>query len=101
MHQTAQHARLRHLFEVRARPAAALTEAIDLADSEAPAYEVVERDAPNDEVAPGVGRCKSHAVCRQILQSLGLDERKVVAAPVRVRERPGAPRSGRPEARSP
>jgi hypothetical protein len=35
---------------VRARLAAALTEALDLADAEAPAYEVVVLDAPNDEV---------------------------------------------------
>src|SRR4028118_458951 len=55
------HPRPPHPVEVRAGLAAPLAEALDGPDPKTPPDEVVERDAPHDEVAPGLGRGRLRA----------------------------------------
>ena len=89
MRQAAQHPRAREPFEVRARLAAPLAEALDLPDPEALAYKAVQRDAPHDEVPPRLDGLQFDAAGGQVLQGLGLYQGEIVAASLRVGESPG------------
>jgi hypothetical protein len=52
VHEAAQHSWPRQPFEVGARLAPTLAQALDPSDPKAPSDEVIERDVPHDEVAP-------------------------------------------------
>src|SRR4051794_41804724 len=71
-----------------ARLAAPLADALDVPDAEAPADQRVEVDPAGDEVPPGVGVGDPLARRQdEVVEDLGGDERQVVAARGRVRER--------------
>src|SRR5215207_25293 len=89
VHEAAQHPWLRQPSEVRTRLAPPLAEALNLSNPKAPSDEVIERDAPHDEVAPGLRRRQLDTLGGQLLQRLGLHQGEVVAAPVRVGEGAG------------
>ena len=63
-----------------------LAVALDLPYPEAPSDEIVQRDAPHDEVTPCLGRCQLDAFGGQLLQRFGLHQGEIVAASARVRE---------------
>jgi hypothetical protein len=66
-------------LEVCARLTSPLSEALDRPDPEAPSDEIVQRDAPNDEVTPGLDRHQLDAFGGQLLQRFGLHPGKSVA----------------------
>ena len=88
VYEAALHPWPRQPFEVRTRLAPAPAEALDLSHPEAPSYEIVQRDAPHDEVAPRLDGRQLHTLGGQLLQRFGLDEREIVAASFRVGEGP-------------
>ena len=62
MHEAAQHPRPRQPFKVRARLASPLAEALYLPYPEAPSDEIVQSNAPYDEVTPCLDRCQLYAL---------------------------------------
>jgi hypothetical protein len=89
VYEAAQHPGLRQPFEVQTRLAPPLAEALDLPHPEAPSDEVIERDAPHDEVASRLDGRQLDAFGGQLLQRFGLHQGEVVAAPARVGEGAG------------
>src|SRR5215218_5339668 len=88
MDQPAQHAGPGQPFQVRARLAPPLAEALDLSDPKALPDEVIQRHTPHDEVAPCLGGRQLDFLRRQLLQRFGLHQGEIVSASVRVRESP-------------
>src|ERR671910_3784484 len=84
VYEAAQHPGPRQPFDVRTRLAPPLAEALNLSNPKAPSDEVIERDAPHDEVAPGLDRRQLDARGGQLLQRFGLNQGEVVAASARV-----------------
>ena len=86
MGQTAQDAGNGDPLEMVAGLTFASSDALDLANPEAPADQLVERDPLDDEVAPRLLVGEIDAARPQLGERLGLDQREVAAAARHLRE---------------
>src|SRR5919107_1196710 len=71
---------------MRARLASPLAKALDLPYPKAPSNEIVQRNAPHNEVTPCLDRRQLNASDGQLLKCFGLPQVEVVAAASRARE---------------
>jgi hypothetical protein len=90
MYEPAKNARPGQAFEVGARLASALAEALDLSHPETFADKAVQLDASHHQVPSGFGGWDLHAARRQLFERLGFHQGKVIATAVWVRESAGA-----------
>src|SRR5215216_4184861 len=88
VYKATHHSGPRQPFEVRTRLAPALAVALDLPYPEASSDELVQRDAPHDEVTPSFDGRQIYAFGGQLLQRFGLHKCEIVADSFRVREGP-------------